>query len=331
MRKYFFLAILVLGIIIVIIGYSELESILQTLQRHELRYLWIAVLIQFVWMLNDAFEYRSLYRLMGVKDTLKQFFLLASAATFVNVVAPSGGWGGTAVFFDNARKREQPRGQAAAATALYLFLDYAAFLVLLGFGIIALFRRNRLNTGEITASVVMFISVIGLGVLIYIGSRSGEKLGNILVRLSQIINRILWPVIRREYFHEERARLFAMEVAEGLSIIHDRHERLLLPVAHAMIGKALMIVIMALTFIEFQVEWSVGSLIASYTLAYLFLVISPTPSGIGIVEGILPLAMVGLGIPLGDAIVVTLSYRAVTFWIPLLLGGISIRFLEREN
>jgi uncharacterized protein (TIRG00374 family) len=98
-----------------------------------------------------------------------------------------------------------------------------------------------------------------------------------------------------------------------------------------MIGKVLMIVIMALTFIEFQIGWSIGTLVASYTLAYLFLVVSPTPSGIGIVEGILPLAMVGLGIPLGEAIIVTLSYRAVTFWIPFLLGGISLRLLERES
>jgi glycosyltransferase 2 family protein len=331
MRKYFFLTLLVLGIIIVIISYSELQSIIDTLQRHDFRYLWIAVLIQLGWMINDAIEYKSLYKLMGVKDTFKQFFLLASAATFVNVVAPSGGWGGTAVFFDNARKREQPRGQAAAATALYLFLDYAAFSVLLVFGIIALIRRNRLNTGEISASVFMVVSVISLGLLIYIGSRSGKKLGDILVWLSRNSNRILRPIIRKEYFHEERARLFAMEVAEGLSIIHGRHERLLQPAAHAMINKGLMIAIMVITFIEFQIEWSMGTLIASYTLAYLFLVVSPTPSGMGIVEGILPLAMAGLGIPLGDAIVVTLSYRAVTFWIPLLLGGISLRVLERQT
>jgi hypothetical protein len=122
-----------------------------------------------------------------------------------------------------------------------------------------------------------------------------------------------------------------MEVAEGLSIIHDRNERLLIPAAHALVSKALMITIMALTFIEFQVDWSIGSLIASYSLAYLFLVMSPTPSGIGVVEGILPLALAGLGIPLGEAIVVTLAYRAVTFWLPLLLGGISIRLLERQE
>lgn len=330
MRKFFFLAIFFLGIIIVIFSFSELQSVIETLKKYNLRYLWIAVGVQIIWMLNDALEYRALYHLMGLKEKFKQFFLLASASTFVNVVAPSGGWGGTAVFIDNAQKREYPRGHAAAATALYLFLDYAAFLILLGLGIITLFRRNRLNTGEITASLLMVLSVIGLGILIYVGSRSGEKLGNILVWMSRKVNRVLWIFIRRDYFLEERARLFAMEVAEGLSIIHDRNERLLLPAAHALVGKALMIAIMALTFVEFGVEWSIGSLVASYSLAYLFLVVSPTPSGIGVVEGILPLALVSLGIPFSEAVVVTLAYRVVTFWLPMLFGGVSIRLLERE-
>ena len=129
-------------------------------------------------------------------------------------------------------------------------------------------------------------------------------------------------------------------LGEGLLGLGDYFERelqrslqrmmaLLEPIVIIVTG--LMIAIMVITFIEFQIEWSMGTLIASYTLAYLFLVVSPTPSGMGIVEGILPLAMAGLGIPLGDAIVVTLSYRAVTFWIPLLLGGISLRILERQN
>jgi len=329
MRRIFFLVILFLGIIIILFGFSELKGVLNTLRRQELRYLWIAVVVQLIWMLNDALEYRSLYRLMGIKDSLRKFILLASAATCVNVVAPSGGWGGTAIFIDNANKQEQPRGHAAAATALYLFLDYAAFLVLLSLGIIALFRRNRLNAGEITASALMVISVVILGILIYIGSRSGDRLGAILVWLSRRFNRMLWGIIKRDYFSEDRAQLFAMEVAEGLSITNERHERLLVPAAHALIAKGLMIAIMALIFIEFKVDLSVGTLIASYTLAYLFLVMSPTPYGVGVVEGILPLLLAGLGIQLGDAVIITLAYRAITFWLPFLLGGLSLRYLQR--
>jgi glycosyltransferase 2 family protein len=331
MRKFFFIAVFFLAIIIVMFSFSELKNIVHTLKRHDLRFLSIAVGVQVLWMVNDAFEYRALYKLIGLKERFRQLFLLASAAAFVNVVAPSGGWGGTAVFIDNAGKRGHPRGHMAAATALYLFFDYTAFLFLLGWGILALFRRNRLNTGEITASILMVATVIGLGLLIYIGSKSAYQLGKILAWLGHQINRLLWPFLHHEYFHEERAILFGDEVAEGLAVARQNHQRLLLPMGHALINKILLVVIMALIFQEFHVEWTVSTIIASYAIGYLFLVISPTPSGIGIVEGILPLALSGLGIAWEDAIVITLTYRAVTFWIPLLLGGISFRILERQN
>jgi glycosyltransferase 2 family protein len=329
MRKFFFIAVFFLAIIVIMFSFSELKNIVHTLEKHDLRFLWLAVGVEFLWMLNDAFEYRALYKLMGLRERFRQLFLLASAAAFVNVVAPSGGWGGTAVFIDNAGKRGHPRGHMAAATALYLFFDYAAFLFLLGWGIFTLTRRNRLNTGEITASVLMLATVIGLGLLIYIGSKSAHRLGRILAWLGHQINRLLWPLLRHEYFREERAVLFAEEVAEGLAVARQNHQRLLLPMGHAMLNKILMVVIMALTFLEFHVDWTVSTLIASYAVGYLFLVISPTPSGIGVVEGLLPLALSGLGIAWEDAIVVTLAYRAVTFWIPMLLGGISFRLLER--
>lgn len=81
----------------------------------------------------------------------------------------------------------------------------------------------------------------------------------------------------------------------------------------------------------FQVPVSIGTLVAGTSLAYLFLIVSPTPSGVGIVEGILTLALRSMYIPGNDAIVITLAYRGVTFWFPLLLGGLSMRWLDTQR
>jgi uncharacterized protein (TIRG00374 family) len=85
-----------------------------------------------------------------------------------------------------------------------------------------------------------------------------------------------------------------------------------------------------MAFLDFRVPYSLGTLIAGFSIAYLFLIISPTPSGIGIVEGILPLALNSLSVAWEDAVVVTLAYRAVTFWLPLGVGGLSFRLLQRQ-
>ena len=99
---------------------------------------------------------------MDLREKFQHLILLSSSTSFINVVAPSGGFGGVAVFVDDAGKRGHPRGLAAAIGALYLFLDYAAFMVVLAMGWVIYLRRNDLNAGEITASFIM-LAIVSIG------------------------------------------------------------------------------------------------------------------------------------------------------------------------
>jgi glycosyltransferase 2 family protein len=52
---------------------------------------------------------------------------------------------------------------------------------------------------------------------------------------------------------------------------------------------------------------------------------------VGIIEGVMPLALSSLRVPWSQAIIITLAYRGITFWVPLGLGAIAFRMLEREK
>lgn len=329
MRKILLILLFFAAAAIAILSLGELERTWRTLRHSDIRFMALAILLLLLWTLNDASGYRSLYRLMDVRENFWHLVLLSSSTSFINVVAPSGGFGGVAVFIDDAGKRGHPRGLAAATGALYLFLDYAAFMVILGLGWVVYIRRNDLKPGEITASFIMFAIVLGLGTLIYIGSRSGEQLGRVLAWFSQKINRILWPVLRREYFHEVAAHEFGVEVAEGLSILRVKRHGIISPFLFALNGKFLQTLILGMTFLAFDVSFSPGTIVAGFASAYLFLIVSPTPYGIGVVETLLPLALTSLGVAWEEAVIITLTYRAITFWIPLTLGGISFRILQK--
>ncbi len=331
MRKLIIAAVFFFAIALVIISFSELQEIAETLQRSMLRFLMLALVVQLVWHVNMAAAYRAIYRLMGLEESLWRLLLVASAANFVNVVAPSAGVGGMAVFLDDAGRRGHSRGHVAAASALFTFLDYVAFLCVLGLGLIVLVRRNNLDTGEISASVVMVVLVLAMGYLIYVGSRSASALGSILARLGRLVNRIMRPFIHRDYLDEARAHSFALEISDGLSVLHGNPRGLALPMLYILNGKALQIVVLMLIFLNFSVAFSAGTLIAGFAIGYLFLVVSPTPSGLGIVEGVLPLALASLRVPWGAAVVVTLVYRAVTFWFALGVGALAFRLLHRPG
>jgi hypothetical protein len=60
-------------------------------------------------------------------------------------------------------------------------------------------------------------------------------------------------------------------------------------------------------------------------MGVLFWIVSITPQGIGVVEGTMALVFTSLGIPAERATLIALSFRGLTFWLPLLVGFLLLR------
>lgn len=331
MRKILFFLVLFLGAAFVYLSFGELESIVQTLQKGNLWFVLLALVIQGAWFFVSGFTYQSLYRLLGMDDGIKKFSLLSAAAGFINTVAPSAGMSGMAVFISHAQRNGQSPGKATVVSMLYILLDYIAFLCVLTLGLIVLVRRNDLTSAEIGASAIMFAIAAALAFLLYLGSRSAESLGNVLAWMTRLVNRVVRPFIHREYLSETRAHEFAREMAEDLKSLPEQPNSLIKPMLFAFLNKALMLGILAVSFLSFQVPFSAGTIIGGFAISYLFLIVSPTPSGIGIVEGIMPLALTSLRVPWSQAVIITLAYRGITFWMPLGVGAVAFRVLNRTR
>lgn len=331
MRKFIIILVIFLGAGFVYLSFGEIETILQTLEKGNIWFVLLAILIQCCWFLVSGLTYLSLYRVLGVDGSLYRFSLMSAAATFINTIAPSAGMGGMAVFISSATRNNQSSGKATVASMLYVFLDYIAFLVVLTLGLIVLFRRNDLHPTEITASVVMVVIATALGVLLYLGSKSAELLGNALAWMARLINRIVRPFIHREYLSEARAYEFANEMATDLKSLPGQLRSLIKPMGFAFMNKALLMGVLVASFLAFKVPFSAGTIIGGFTISYLFLIVSPTPSGIGIVEGIMPLALSSLRVEWSQAVIITLAYRGITFWFPLGIGALAFRSLNKER
>ena len=331
MRKVIIVLILFLGVAFVYLSFGELESILGTLRQGNFWFVLLGILIQLGWIFVTGLTYLSIFRLLGLQGTAYELSLLATGANFVNIVAPSGGMGGVAVFIADANRNGQSPGKVLIATVLYLFLDYIAFLSVLTLGLIVLFRRNDLDLGEIAASAIMFSIAAGLGFFLYLGSRSANLLGDTLARLARLVNRVAKPIIHRDYLSEDRAHEFAHEMADGLKSLPEKPHSLAIPILGSFANQALLISVLLSTFMAFKVPFSAGTVIGGFAISYLFLIVSPTPAGIGIVEGIMPLALSSLHVPWSQAVIITLAYRGITFWVPLGVGAVAFQILNREG
>ncbi|NOH01057.1 MAG: flippase-like domain-containing protein [Chloroflexi bacterium] len=328
MKKLFAAVILFLGAIVVALSFSELETILLTLQKAHLGFFLLALLVQITWFVASGRMYQSIFHLLGVHEDVLTLSRIAAAANFINVVAPTAGAGGIALFAAEAHRRGHPTGKVTVAAALFLLLDQAAFLVILATGLIVLVRRNDLNAGEISASLFLFGIATTYGSVLYIGYRSAEKLGNLLAKLARGVNWAVHLFRRENYLSEERAHEFAHEIADGFSGLTEKPSSLVRPVLWGILDKGLLMLILVCAFLSFEVPFSAGTIIAGFSMAYLFLIVSPTPSGIGIVEGLMPIALSSLNVNWSQAVVITLIYRAVTFWFPLAVGAWAFRSLH---
>ena len=329
MRKFLVAILLLVGVAFIIGHFAELQSIGETFQRGDLRYLTLAFILQLIWIVNTGASYKTVYQALGIKEDLNSLARISLASLFINVIAPSAGIGGMAVLVSEARRKGYSSARATIAGVLFVLFEYAAFLVVLGLGLVVLIRRNHLGLPELIASGILIAVALTLSILLVLGMRSTEELGNALAWIARQVNRVLMPFRRRPYLSEQRAHEFAADANEGFAEIRGKPENLLMPLALSLGSKALLIAIFFLLFLAFKVPFSPGTLIAGFSIGYLFTIVSPTPAGVGVVEGILTLTLTSLNVPLSDAAVITLAYRGITFWVPLFLGLGAFRSLGK--
>lgn len=316
------------GILFIITRFTEMQGVAEVLQRGNIWFIGLALVVEGVWLVNNGWTYKAVYAVMEMPARTFYMARLAASANFVNVVAPTGGVSSVAYLISEARRSNRPAVRVTLASVLYLWLEYVATMAVLTLGLGILARRNNLHWSEITASLILMGGALGIAILLYLGMKSARLLSRALSWLASGVNWVLRPFLKRDYLSLARAHSFAYEAAEGIRALRHNPKLMVRPVVHALLNKTLLLIIFTLMFFAFEVPVDAEVVVAGFSICYLFLIVSPTPAGIGIVEGILTVALTGLRVPLEDATVITLAYRGVTFWAPLLVGMLTFRTMH---
>jgi uncharacterized protein (TIRG00374 family) len=327
MRKLLYALILLFAIYFIFTHLAELQLMLQVLGQGDWRWMLAAVGVQLVWLANIAAAFQSTYRLVGVRERLSHLIPLTTVANFLNVVAPSYGIGALAVLIADGRRRGKPAAKVSTAVILFIVYDYLGFMVVLALGLIIMAKHNVLDTVLITASAFAVSIAVVLITLTLLGIQSAERLGQAVLSLTNLINRVLRPFLRRELISLSRSQSFADDFSEGLQQIRSSPSGLILPALLALTQKSLMIVILYLVSVAFHYPFNFDTLIASFSISYLFTIASVTPSGVGFVEGAMTLYLKALQVPLATSVVISVAYRSITFWLILIYGIVAIRWV----
>ena len=119
--------------------------------------------------------------------------------------------------------------------------------------------------------------------------------------------------------------------AEGLNRLRQKGPRAQLGLLlYGLAGQAFLGVMLAATLRAFSQPISPTIVLAGVGMAGLFTAVSPTPVGVGIVEGAVAAVFASLGVEPGAALIVSLAFRGLTLWLPVLYGFIALQTLGFE-
>jgi len=310
---------------LVISHFTEVKKLAETLAQGQWQWVLFAAVLQCVYYLIFTATYQSAFFALGIKRKVLELVPVTLGSLFVNVVAPTASTAGAALFVDDAARHGHSPARAITATLLQLVADYSTFLMVLAAGMMVLFIDHDLQTYEIIGAFVLLMFNIALISILILGARWSKLIESLLHRIQVIVNRIRSWFKNSDLLDVNWAHQKATELAEASNAVSDHPARLIRLLLIMMVAYGIDILSLYVLFRAFGQTINLAQLIAGFSMGVLFWIVSPIPQGIGLVEGIMTLTYTSLGIPANTAAIVSLSFRGLTFWLPLVLGFLLIQ------
>jgi len=215
------------------------------------------------------------------------------------------------------------RGEGALLAGWLPALVYdGALLVVSIFGLLYLLVVHKLTALQLLSFglILLLLSLLG-GAMVW-GAHHRSQLTNLATRLAR-----RWAAVRRRPYdpattEESAGRLFSAWDRLGEGGWRG-------PALGAALNTVFDMLTLYLVFVAAGHLVSPAILLAGYGLPLLLGKAPLLPGGVGIVESTMTALYTALGVPAQVVVVVVLTYRFLSFWLPSLLGFALIPYLQR--
>jgi len=313
---------------LVISRFNEIENLAETLSRGIWLWVLVAATFQVIYYLAQARVYQVSFSLVQVKSRLLELVPVLLGSMFINAVAPSGGTAGVALFVDDAVQRGQSAARATAGTLLAVVGIYGGFGPYLLAALLYLQSQGLLNLYQLVAAVALLAFSLLMSSLLLLGWLRPGLLQRLLAAVQALANKITARLRRPPLLQPQWAAKTAGEFEEAAQAIRGRPRGLLSIIFWAAVAQLLNAASLYAFFLAFRHTLTAGALLAGYAMGHLFVIIAPTPQGVGFVETIMPLVFTSFTVPPAVATIVVLAYRGLSFWLPLLTGFFLLQRLQ---
>lgn len=316
------LGVAVIGalIAVVIVQRRELFEVIRLVRTSNPWWIGAAFAVQGIVYFCFAAVYWRTLQLLGYHVRLLSLYGVSFIAIFLGRVFPAGGTSTFAFLLFQLRRRGIPDGTGAVAVTLDGLSYLLAFFVLLTGGFIYLFTHGELKVNQVIVVALLTLAIMTLGMYVWGLSRDRALLTQRAIGLKNFMARVF-----RRAWGDTRVLAFIAELYEGAVLIGRDRSGFVQLVALQVVALLLDCVTLLLLF------WSIGVwphfsvVLLGYSLAYFFSTLSSLPGGGGTFEALMVVTMTNLGVEGPIALSVTLLYRLLAFWLPLLISSVIYR------
>jgi uncharacterized protein (TIRG00374 family) len=292
----------------------------------------LAIAVTVLSILFVAAAWRSLLNALEIKTKLKNIFLYTWVGYFVDLVVPCQAiCGEVARIYLVHKENRENYGAIAASSITNRMISYVISSVGLFTGILLLLIRP--NAVPIYVLNIMIVALIGTAIylvaLFYLAieERAAAKVTSLLFTVAKAVklNRYFSPDL------QERTQDSLSVLHQSFKIFRERPRKLVWPVVFQVFSLILNI------FVYFLVFYALGirNLYVDFFVIVYFIVgtvqIAAAVFSVGTLDIVLTNLFVIYGVPIGFSVLAATLLRALTFWLPIITGYVTVQIVGAKK
>lgn len=327
-RRWLLLLVILAFVLFVILNAGELEGLARALIRAQWGWIVAALVAQTAYYVLYTVQYKYAFATVEVASEVGELLPVMFASIFLRTIVPSGGVSGAAVFIDDAVRRGQSGARTAEGAVLVLALDLATLLPLLLIGIAYLSRQGTLAAYQVLGAAIYLAFCASLAAALFLGRLAPATLHKLLRLLQGGVNGLARRLGRPQPLPPGWAEANATDLSRAAGDVasHRRELRRTAGVA----GAAQVINLFTVAFVgrAYLEPLTAGTVVAAFSMQALFSVVTVIPNGLVVAEAVMVAVLTSLAVPTAPAIIITVVYRGLSVWLPLLVGFLFLRYVR---
>ncbi len=319
-KRFWFAAALGLSIFVVTLNRADLKKLGASFQEIDSFWALAALLAS---ISSYTFIAAVLHRLLrGMHHPLPfaDSFRISLVSTALNYVMAIGGLSGMAVKLYLLSREKVPPSSTLSISMVHGFLTNTVAVVFVYLGFFFLYSQYKMSVREMEVGVVILAVAFVLTwvtIHVIVSETFRKRMWQWLVlALSWLGSKIRHP----SWYHPERAERFFQNFNRSMNYLVKDSRILLAPALFAVLDWLTMFLCLKASFLAVNYPVDNRSLLVGFSVGIFAGLFSITPASIGIMEGSMAGCFYLMGLDYDQALVATLIYRIVYYFLPLLVS-----------